>query len=197
MSLASLVAEVYQLTNRPDLVAQTTQAVKMATLKAHSSDFYSRDLVEVNRVTASLLSQFAIATTFLPRFRALHTAQKSELVRQIRQPYKFFGILGADDLVDAYERYRLDVTWLVGNNLNFRTSSPLTHVYLTYYTYPDVTDATFNSWIDQVQPHAIICEAARTMFKTLGYDAESSTYTALVSEQLAMLKMSNITVRGC
>jgi len=44
MSLAQLSTDVIALTKRPDLVAETTLAVKMATLKAHNSDYYPRDL---------------------------------------------------------------------------------------------------------------------------------------------------------
>jgi hypothetical protein len=40
MSLATILTDVYELTGRPDLVAETTLAVKNATLKAHHLDFF-------------------------------------------------------------------------------------------------------------------------------------------------------------
>jgi hypothetical protein len=46
MTLAELIAEVYTLTGRPDLVAETSAAVRKATLKMHSVDFFYRDLQE-------------------------------------------------------------------------------------------------------------------------------------------------------
>lgn len=45
-SLNSLVSDVYTLTNRPDLVAETALAVKKATLKMHHVDFFARDIWE-------------------------------------------------------------------------------------------------------------------------------------------------------
>jgi len=45
-SLSSLISDVYILTNRPDLVAETELAVKKATLKLHHVDFFKKDLFE-------------------------------------------------------------------------------------------------------------------------------------------------------
>ena len=44
MTFAEILEEVYLITNRRDLEAQTKSAIKKATLKAHQSDFYYRDL---------------------------------------------------------------------------------------------------------------------------------------------------------
>ena len=46
-TFAELVADVKILTNRPDLDAEIKLAVKAATLKAHHTDFYPKDLYGV------------------------------------------------------------------------------------------------------------------------------------------------------
>ena len=46
MTFDELVEEVFLITARRDLVAETNSAVKAATLKAHKSDFYSKDIFE-------------------------------------------------------------------------------------------------------------------------------------------------------
>ena len=38
MNLATLQTEVYNLTNRPDLVSQTLTAIRKATMKCHLAD---------------------------------------------------------------------------------------------------------------------------------------------------------------
>ncbi len=48
MTYDELVTEVYALTKRPDLVAETASLIKAATLKAHHTDFYSKDLFETS-----------------------------------------------------------------------------------------------------------------------------------------------------
>ena len=45
-SFTSLLNDVYTITNRPDLIAETKLAVKQATLKMHQSDYYPKDLFE-------------------------------------------------------------------------------------------------------------------------------------------------------
>ena len=45
-TLTDLCADVYTITNRPDLINETKLAVKAATLKMHQSDYYYRDLLE-------------------------------------------------------------------------------------------------------------------------------------------------------
>ena len=46
MTFDELLTEVYLLTSRSDLIDQTKAAIKAATLKAHQSDFYSKDIYE-------------------------------------------------------------------------------------------------------------------------------------------------------
>ena len=48
MDFTELAAEVYNITNRPDLVSQTETGIKAATLKAHTFDgnFFSKDIHE-------------------------------------------------------------------------------------------------------------------------------------------------------
>ena len=45
-TFTELCNDVYTMTKRPDLVAETKLAVKAATLKAHQSDFYPKDIYE-------------------------------------------------------------------------------------------------------------------------------------------------------
>ena len=45
-TFAELLADVYTLTNRSDLIAETKLAVKMATLKMHQRDYFYKDIRE-------------------------------------------------------------------------------------------------------------------------------------------------------
>jgi hypothetical protein len=45
-------------------------------------------------------------------------------------------------------------------------------------------------------PYAIIYEACRVLFKTIGYDEQSSAYTSLVAEAYEQLKTSALTDVG-
>ena len=65
MTLAELIAEVYLLTNRPDRVAMTTSAVKAATLKAHKSDFFSKDIHEIPLSSIAVLELKTLELFFI------------------------------------------------------------------------------------------------------------------------------------
>ena len=77
MTLTELQAEVYTLTNRPDLTAQTLAAVRSATLKLHQLDYFYKDLFETSLVFSS--SEFIQQLEFrslVPRWRALKYIRK-------------------------------------------------------------------------------------------------------------------------
>ena len=72
MNFTELMTEVYAVTKRPDLSAETALAVKSATLKLHQSDFYFKDLFETGiSFTESSFIQTLDIKTVIPRFRAL------------------------------------------------------------------------------------------------------------------------------
>jgi hypothetical protein len=53
---------------------------------------------------------------------------------------------------------------------------------------PDVTEAFYTSWIAQDHPYLLVYEAARTLFKTIGFDEQSAQMDRLVQEQFVILK---------
>ena len=46
MNFSDLVTEVGTITGRPDRVAEIESAIKSATLKAHNSDYFYKDIFE-------------------------------------------------------------------------------------------------------------------------------------------------------
>ena len=58
--------------------------------------------------------------------------------------------------------------------------------------YPDITENNFTSWIADEYPYAIIYEAARSVFKTIGADEETTQMAAMLKEQWEALWASNI-----
>ena len=79
MTLNELIAEVYTITNRPDLVAQTLTAVRSATLKMHQRDYFYKDIFEtaINFSTAAYLQQLEYRT-LIHRWRALKYIRKTD-----------------------------------------------------------------------------------------------------------------------
>ena len=79
-SFAQLMADVMTLTNRPDLSAETELAIRQATLKAHHSDYYPKDLYETGiRFSEPALLQDLEYKQLIPRFRALRYIRKTDV----------------------------------------------------------------------------------------------------------------------
>ena len=78
-AFTALLADVYDITKRSDLVAETTLAIRAATLKLHQSDFYPKDLSEAKvQFTSSAYFQSLAYSSLFPRFRNLSYIRKYE-----------------------------------------------------------------------------------------------------------------------
>ncbi len=195
MSLASLLTDVYSLTNRPDLVAETTLAIKNATLKAHRSDSYPRDIFEYSFACATEdYLQSVEYSALIPRWRALSYLNRIDNAGVTVGPP--LRVITPDSALDDYAQTRLDVVYLAGLYLKIRTATPWQYFTVGCFRDPDVTDANYSSWVADTQPSVIQYEAAKIVFKTIGDDAKVATYEALVQEALRELRAANIQLQG-
>lgn len=196
-TLASLTADVITLTNRPDLAGVTALAIKGATLKAHGSDYYYKDLLETGlQFDLSLTQQSLEYKTLLPRWRALKYLRKFDYSVPPGCPGKFLDILTPENILDSYGINREDVCYVAGLELQIRSREACQYFLLGCYVHPDVTTDGYSSWIAEESPLTIIYEAAATVFKTIGFDEQVTAYRNLVAEQYAELKLSNIVANG-
>lgn len=193
-TLQFLVDEVYTLTSRDDLIGDTLTALRAATLKAHQSDFFDKDLQEaaIQFDTSAYYQQLEYRNIF-PRWRAIKYLRKYDAVGQAAGSR--LTILTVDETMDkSYMADKTDIAYLAGSLYNIKSSTAEQYYLVGYYAHPDVTEATYNSWIALEHPYAIIYEAARTIFKTIGDDAKSASYDKLVAEQYLTLKQQLATV---
>jgi hypothetical protein len=192
MTLNELIAEVYTITNRPDLVAQTLTAVRSATLKLHQLDYYYKDLFEtgVTFSSAAYLQQLDYRTV-VPRWRSLKYIRKTDVTGA--QDGAFLEVLAIPEQVeDAYKLNRTNVCYVAGAVVQIRSSTELQYILLGCYRNPDITVATYDSWIALDHPYAIIFEAASLVFKMIGDTDQFAAYTGLAQAQMLELNLSNI-----
>lgn len=196
-SFASLLADVMTLTNRPDLVGETTLAIKAATLKAHQSDDYIKDFQEYSvQFSAADFYQSLEYKALIALWRKPRYIRKFTNLPVPGAPGKFLAYIEPEKVVDTYGDSRTDIYYVAGANIQIRSSDLLQYILVGVYTNPDITTTGFNSWIADDHPFAIIYEAAAIVFKTIGYDEQSATFRAMVAEQLQMLKQHAITGTG-
>lgn len=193
MQLAELIQEVYSVTGRPDRIAETTSGIKAATLKAHQSDYYHKDLLEagIQFSSADYLQSWDYRRE-VPLFRAAKYFRKYDTSVSPGVPGITLTKVVTENIFDDYGIEKPDIWYAAGGFIQLR-SSTLESVYLAgMYLNPDVTNANYNSWIAMDHPFAIIYEAAATVFKAIGKDEEAASYRNLVAEQIALIRISNI-----
>ena len=197
MTLTELRAAVYSITNRPDLVGNTFLGIQFATLQAHHSDYYYKDLYETSLIfdSAAYLQQFAYKE-LLPRWRSLKYLRKLDASATPAVPGKFFTVLTPDNILDSYAIHREDVCYVAGTILQIRSSTEIEHALMGCYLNPNIVEATYNSWIAEEYPFAIVFEAAAFIFKSIGKLEEMSAHKQLAAIQLTLLQNNNIVAEG-
>ena len=184
-TFAELVSDVNVITNRPYLVDETKLAVKAATLKAHQSDFYPKDLHEVGIAWSDPdYIQSIEYRTLIPRWRAFKYLRKYTS----GVPGAFFDMLTPEETLDGYGINKENVCYLAGEMLEIRSDSQDSNMILGCYLNPITSEAGFTSWIAQDHPYAIVFEAARIVFRNVGSIEESNNMRQEVAEQYQILK---------
>lgn len=199
-TLAGLIADVITLTNRPDLAGVTLLAVRNATLKAHGSDYYYKDIAETGVMFDLALTQQNLEyKTLAPRWRSLSYVRKyyySEDSSMLSRPGEFLTVLTPNEILDTYSIAKEDVCYVAGFELSIRTRAACKYFLLGAYVFPDVTEDNYCSWIANEKPAAILYEAAAIVFKTIGFDEQTAAYRQMVAEEYAELRQSNILANG-
>lgn len=192
MTLTELQQEVYTLTNRPDLVAETLSAVRSATLKIHQLDYFYKDLFEtgISFALPAYLQQFEYRT-LIPLWRAFKYLRKSDSSGNGDGP--FFETLTIPEMVvDQYHLNRNDVCYVAGSVVQVRSSTLMQYAILGCYLNPNITALGYSSWVALDHPFAIIYEAAANVFKMIGDSDQFAAYTRLSMEEQQLVRISNI-----
>ena len=195
MTFTELLTEVYLLTNRDDLVAQTKAAVKTATLKAHMSDFYSKDIYEKYidlGTTDSYVHSFDYISS-ISNFRSIKYMRKLDSNNEAGD---FIEVIEPEEVLDSYGVARTNIAYVAGRVIEIKSSTEFSKMILGCYVLPITTESNFSSWVAELYPYVIIYEAARVLFKTIGFDEESAAYERLVAEQFILFKASALSDVG-
>jgi hypothetical protein len=194
-TFAELVADVKTITNRPDLDSEIKMAVKVATLKAHQSDFYPKDLYEVGIQWNPIAYQQSLDyRTLVPRWRAFKYLRKYDATGET--PGAFFTILAPEQLLDSYGIDKENVCYLAGEQLEIRSDTEDTYMLLSCYVHPIIEENSYSSWVALDHPYAIVYEAAAAVFKQIGWDEQAAQMKREVAEQFTILRNSNILAQG-
>lgn len=190
--LNDVIAEVYTITNRADLVSQTLAAVRAATLKLHQTDFYPKDIAEtaIEFVTPSFIQSLSYMDLF-PTWRKLNFLRKWDN-SGTGAPGEFFELLTPGEILDDYGVQKDDICYIGGPQLEIRSSTEDTYMLVSYWQNPVLTEAGYDSWIARDHKFAVANEAARKIFTSIGLQERAAEIKQEVAEQINLIKISNI-----
>ena len=190
-TLAELVASVITITNRPDLLNETTLAVKKATLKEHNAIDYPRDLVKTSAIAldnTSALSRYSLSLATLGIYTLVRkidsiaeiaeTSYSASLSRSGYYGTLQFTELAPTALFDEYNLEKLDYYYRQGNSIELVAARQVNSIVIRYYARPLVGDANYSSWIADLYDYVIYEAAAADIFKLIGKADEAQTYRA-------------------
>jgi hypothetical protein len=194
-TFAQLVADIKILTNRPDLDSEIKLAVKAATLKAHITDYYPKDLYET-AITWSPVAYFQSLAyrTLIPRWRSLKYLRKytPAVGTTAAVTSTFFEMISPEAAMDIYAINRDNVCYIAGEELNIRSSTEDDYMLLGCYLFPDITETTYSSWVAAEMPFVIEYEATSKIFKMIGYDEQAAMFNKEMVEQFTLLRNTYI-----
>lgn len=195
MNLSDLISEVQIITSRPDLVNQTTSAVKAATLKCHHISFFEKDVVEqgIQFDTSEYLQTLDYRTIF-PLWRNAKYFRKVDSTTLT--PYDEFTVIDTDEIFTRYATERTNVAYLAGSVYNFKSLDSFQYMIVGYYKNPDITTTSYSSWIAVDHPYAIVYEAARVVFRGIGLDGQAAEMEKLAREAMQQIIISDTTSIG-
>jgi hypothetical protein len=188
-SFTELCNDVYTITNRPDLIAETKLAVKQATLKMHQVDYFPKDLFETGiSFSVPAFIQSIDYKTLIPNWRTFKYLRKYP----DSMPGDFFALLSPEETLDRYAINRDNICYIAGQQLEIRSNTEDTYMIIACYLHPDVTEPGFSSWIASEHPYAIVSDAAASVFKMIGFDEQAAYQKQNVTEQIALLRQNQI-----
>jgi hypothetical protein len=204
-SYLQLLQDVYALTGRPDRVAETALAVRKATLKYHLSDLWKNDLT-TSTVTLPVINSGtdlsfryaldltdSVAYPLVKRISSIKEYNAIPTGREIQ-----FEEYDSDNILTDYRVERLNYWYQMGRQVTLRANKILVQLAVQYWKYPNVTTASYNSWIADQFPDFISCEAASSVFATIGKVDEAARYAQMfngpdgISGNLGLLRISEI-----
>lgn len=205
MDIATIRANVFTITGRPDRVNETNLAIQEATLALHGMENWWRDKVEQQVIFAASSNYQQIPLSSLPRFRTFSYIRKFtpggvDPLTGIASglPGDFFTPAPPDKILDPYKITKDNIYYLSGGGnpaaavAQLRSTVAFQYLLVGWMTFPivDPIAAYAQSWIAELYPYAIITQAAMKMKKYI-VDADSAKMLEGDAQQHLSILLTN------
>lgn len=170
-TFADLEALVVGQTRRPEVTAITQAAIRTATLRAHHTDFFNRDLATGTLLytpsSAASFYDFADVSSTLARMRAFQLLQSVDAITSV--PSENLGYRELEDLYDSDNVLRTSMYTMIGDTLRVYPVSATGKLNVYFYKNPVTTELNFSSWIANEYPDELAMWAAAIVFARTGF----------------------------
>ena len=170
-TFADLEALVVGQTRRPEVTAITQAAIRTATLRAHHTDFFNRDLSTGTLLytpsSAASFYDFADVSSTLARMRAFQLLQSVDTITSV--PSENLGYRELEDLYDSDNVLRTSMYTMIGDTLRVYPVSATGKLNVYFYKNPVTTELNFSSWIANEYPDELAMWAAAIVFARTGF----------------------------
>lgn len=195
MTLAELINEVYIITKRPDRISETSSAIRNATLTAHQSDFFDKDIFESGvAFTSAEFVQNLDYRSLLPLWR------KPKYFRKYNStdgtPGIFLDPIVPENVLDSYNLQRQNIFYVAGAFLQINSSTEEQFYLMGVYLNPDITTVGYNSWVALDHPWFIIHKAAAIVNTALGKLDDAKLEASLAADEMLNIQRSNTSTTG-
>lgn len=203
-TISDLAQDVYVITNRPDLVSETTVAIRKAIRKFHGADLWQRDLrtmpIDLSAYIPHHPNDFRwdFPLTSFERFRRMSDLRAPLGAGSQGHGGKVhpeFAFLTADNLFDQYRQEKQNYFYVAGQSIVVKASWGIPKLEAVYYQWPNIPadlGAPLDSWIASDYPDSIVEEAAASVFKMIGKDDEHNRYLSMFETNLNILRTTDI-----
>jgi hypothetical protein len=169
-TFAEMEALVVGQTRRPEVTAVTQAAIRTATLRAHHTDFFPRDLapgtLSYTPLSSAQYYDLPDLTTLLPKLRSL---QSLKSVDSTGKPIENFEYRELQDLYDSDNVLRTSMYTMIGDTLRLFPAAATGQFAIYFYKNPVTTEVGFSSWIADNYPDELAMWAAAIVFARTGF----------------------------
>jgi hypothetical protein len=170
-TFAEMETLVVGQTRRPEVTAVTQAAIRTATLRAHHTDFFTRDLatgtLTYTPSSSARFYDFTDISTTLVRMRAFQLMQSVDAATLI--PSENFEYRELQDLYDSDNVLRTSMYTMIGDTLRVYPASATGRLDAYYYRNPVTTEVGYSSWIANEYPDELAMWAAAIVFARTGF----------------------------
>lgn len=172
-TFAEMQALVIEQTKRPELTGVTDSAIRLATLRAHHVDFFSRDqtsqLLTWTPASADLFTDFATIYSTVTRLRTPDFLQAEDVVSPYYPTENLEYVTSFKEFWNEFNEVRTSVFTLIGETLRVKFAVATGRARLFYFRNPDTASATYSSWIADNHPDELAKWAAGIVWARSGF----------------------------